>query len=76
MWSDGIVVAPPLFDHHLRLRTTPEPFQTQAFVAEFAVEAFVRAILPGLAGFAQCHVHAVVRRPLQDGARHELRPVV
>jgi hypothetical protein len=73
MRTDAIVVAPSLFDHHLRLQATSEPLQ---IVAELTVEAFVCAVLPWLAGIAQRHLHAVVRGPLQNGARHELRPVV
>ena len=76
MRPDGIVVTPPLLDHNLRFRARSKPFKAQAFISELAVEALVRAILPGLAGIAERYVHAVLCGPRQDGLRYELWAVV
>ena len=43
-----------------RLGPAAEPFQAQAFVAEFAVEAFPGAILPGLARIDQRRGDALI----------------
>ena len=50
MWTDLVVVVPPLFDQHLRLGARAKPFEAQTLVAELAVEALRDAILPRLAG--------------------------
>ncbi len=52
MWSNGIVVAPPLLDDDLGSDARSKPFQAEAFVAELAVEAFIGTVLPWLAGIA------------------------
>src|SRR5215813_11305325 len=76
MRPDGIVVTPPLLDHDLRFRAGSKPFKAKTFIPELAVKAFVCTVLPWLAGIAERHVHAVVRSPLQDSPRDELRTVV
>jgi hypothetical protein len=43
----------PLLDDHLRLGSAAEPFEAQALVAEFAIEAFPNPILPRLARLDQ-----------------------
>ncbi len=53
MRSHLVIVAPPVLDHDLRFRPRAKPFHAQALVAEFVVEAFGRAILPGLAWLDQ-----------------------
>ena len=55
-----VVMPPPALDHDLRLGPRPEPLQAQALVAELAVEALRRAILPGLAGIDQRRVDALL----------------
>ena len=45
-----VVVLPLALDDDLRFGARAEPFESQAFVAKLAVEAFADAILPGLAG--------------------------
>jgi hypothetical protein len=42
-----IEVLAPGFDDHFGLGARPEPLHAQALVAELAVEAFQRAVLPG-----------------------------
>src|SRR5215472_17152274 len=54
-----VVVLPPSFDDHLRLGARTKPFEAQALVAEFAVEAFHDAILPRLARLDQCRTNAL-----------------
>src|SRR5205823_9719509 len=76
MRADFIVMAAPALDDRLGLRPRPEPFETQALVAELAIEAFVNAILPRLAGLDQCRVDALRDDPGQERFRHELRAVV
>lgn len=51
--AHGVVVASPSFDDDRRLLAQAEPLQQQALFAELAVEAFVCAVLPGLALVAQ-----------------------
>jgi hypothetical protein len=45
-----VVMAPPSFDDHLRFGSRSKPLEAQALVAEFAIEAFRDAVLPGLPG--------------------------
>ena len=49
MRTDVIVVSPPIFDHDPGFDAIATPFHGQTFVSELAVEAFVGAVLPGLA---------------------------
>ena len=53
-----------------------KPFETQALVAELAVEALVGAVLPGLAWIAQRGADTGLGDPLQDGVADELGSVV
>ena len=63
-----VVMPAPALDHHLRLGPRAEPLQAQALVAELAVEALRRAILPGLAGIDQRRADALIDDPLQQRA--------
>src|SRR6266511_1116156 len=74
--ANFVVMAAPALDDRLGLRPRPEPFETQALVAELAVEAFGDAILPRLAGLDQRRVDALRNDPGQEHLRHELRAVV
>ena len=58
------------------LRTIAEPLQAQALVAKLAVERFVGAILPRLAGIVQRGVDVGGVQPAQDRPRHKLGSVV
>lgn len=49
MLHDGGVALAPGSDHDRRLTSGPKPFDVQAFVTQSHVEAFVGAILLGLA---------------------------
>jgi len=78
-----VVVAAPRFDDDLRLGPRAEPFEAQALVAELAVEALARAVLPrlarvdqgGLDAFRRCNQRRVDEL-LQQRASDELRSVV
>ncbi len=76
MRANFVVMAAPALDDRLGLRPRPEPFETQALVAELAVEAFGDAILPRLAGLDQRRIDALRNDPGQERLRHELRAVV
>ncbi len=75
MRANFVVMAAPALDDRLGLRPRPEPFETQALVAELAVEAFGDAILPRLAGLDQRRIDALRNDPGQERLRHELRAV-
>ncbi len=70
-----IEVPAPVLDHHLCFGPRAEPFEGQALVAEFAVEALRRPILPRLARIDQCRLDALIEDPFQQRAGDELRPV-
>ena len=76
MWPDGVVVTAPGFDDDSGLSAGAKPLHREALVAQLAVEALIRAVLPRLAGFDVRRVDLGVGDPLQDGARYELRPIV
>ena len=76
MGPNGVVVTTPAFNDDPRIGAVAEPLQTQAFVAEFAVEALAGAILPRLAGVDMRRVDLLVGKPLQDRLRDELRAIV
>ena len=61
MRTHRIVVAPPVFDHDLRLLQCVEDFSVQQFITQLAVEAFAIAVLPWTSGFD-------VSRPGSDGS--------
>jgi hypothetical protein len=44
-----VVMTSPLLDDHLRIGSAAEPFEAQALVTEFAIDAFRNTILPRLA---------------------------
>ena len=51
MPTNLIVVSPTIVDHDLGFDVLAERFNGQTFVAELAVEAFVGAVLSGLASW-------------------------
>lgn len=76
MQLDLVVVLAPSLDDDLGLAERVEPFGGHALVAEFAVDAFVGAVLPGLARGVEHGRNAGAGDPLQDGLADELRPVL
>ncbi len=47
VWSDGVVVPPPLFDDDLCLLQGVEDFPIQQFIPEAGIEGLAVAVLPG-----------------------------
>ena len=60
-----IVVFAPRLDHHLRLGPRAEPFERQALVAKFAIEALRRSILPRFTRIDERRLDALIEDPLQ-----------
>jgi hypothetical protein len=56
MRTHGTIVPTPSFGDHLRFAAAAKPFQAQALIAEAAVKAFIRAVLPWLAWVDQARV--------------------
>ena len=59
-----VVIPAPILDHDLGFEAITEPLHRQAFVAEFTVEALVRAALPQLAGIDQYSLKPLFLNPL------------
>jgi hypothetical protein len=76
MWSDLVVLTPELLDRDLRIDSVSEPLHRKAFIAEFAIERLVGAVLPGFSGIDMGNVDVRLREPLQYGSGHKLRAVV
>ena len=51
VWSDGVVVSPPVFDDDLSLLQGSEDLPIQQFVPEAGIEGLAIAVLPRRAGF-------------------------
>ena len=75
MRPHGVVVLTPTLDDNFCFGARAEPFETEAFVAEFAVEALGDAILRGLAGLNQRGANALRGDPGQEHLGNELRTV-
>ena len=77
--AHGVVVSTPDFDHDGGLGPGAEPLDRQALVAEAAVEAFVGAVLPGLAGTISAvpmppvAIHSRIARLTNSGPLSERR---
>ena len=71
-----VVVPAPGLDDGPGLGSRAEPFEAQALVAELAVEALRRTVLPRLARIDQRGLDALLDDPLQERAGDELRPVI
>ena len=76
MRPDVIVVLPPLIDDGFRFDAITKPLHRQALVAEFAVEAFRRPVLPRLARIDQRDVEILADRPFEQGFGDEFRAIV
>ena len=51
VWSDGVVVFPPLFDDDLSLFEGIEDLPIEQFVPEAGIEGFAVSVVPRRAGF-------------------------
>lgn len=76
MWTDLVVLTPKLLDQHLRIDPVLEPLHAQALVSELAIEGFVRAVLPRLAGVDVRGIDVRFRQPAQDRSGDELWAIV
>lgn len=76
VWSDLVVVAPPVRNGLPGLLKRLEPVFVQALVAELPVEAFDVAVLHRLARLDEQVPHAMLDRPGDEGPARELRPIV
>ena len=76
MRSDLVVVPAPGLDDHPCFVARAEPFQTEAFIAQFPVEALVGAVLPRLARIDQRRLDVRFNDPGQDRLADELRAIV
>ena len=75
MGTHLVEMASPRFDHRLGLGSGTKPFQRQALVAEFPVEAIAGAVLPGLARLDQRRLDAGADHPFQQRATDEFRAI-
>jgi hypothetical protein len=76
MRSDFVVLTPELLDRDLRIDSVSEPLHRKTFIAEFAIEGLVGAVLPRLPGIDMDNVDVRLREPLQYRSRHKLRAIV
>ena len=76
MWSDGIVVTTPRFNDHLCFEQSVEHFALQQFVAQFAIEALVIAVLPGTARLDIERLNANAAEPTPNRPSRELAAIV
>ena len=60
------VVQAPSFDEDDGFAARPEPFDARALIAEFAVEALIGSVLPGLSRVDERCLDVLVHDPLQD----------
>ena len=76
VWSDGVVVSPPLFDDDLRLLQGVEDLPIKQFVPEAGIERLTVSVLPRQAGFNVGGFGPHRLDPVPDGLGHELRCIV
>src|SRR6185437_11758974 len=70
--AHGVVVPAPCLDENAGFTAAAEPLQTETLVAQFAVERFVRSVLPRFSGIDDRGVDAIVGETLQNCVAHEL----
>ena len=76
VWSDGVVVFPPLFDDDLCLLQGVEDLPIQKLVPEAGIEGLAVSILPGTARLDVSCFETHHHDPVPDGLGHELRSIV
>ena len=76
MWSDGVVVSPPLFDDDLRLLQAVEDFPIQKFIPEAGIEGLAISVLLGGPRFNVSRFGPHRLDPVPDGLGHKLRSIV
>jgi hypothetical protein len=63
VWSALVVAVTPFFDDRSCLTQAREPFQVQALVSQFAVEAFDMSILNWLTRFDEEQLYTILVSP-------------
>ena len=76
VWSDGVVVPPPLFDDDLRLLQAVEDLPIQKFIPEAGIEGLAVSVLPGGSRFNVSGFGPRRLDPVPDGLGYELRTIV
>ena len=76
VWSDGVVVFPPLFGDDLCLLQGVEDLPTQKFIPEAGIQGLAVSILPGTARLDVSCFCSHRLDPVPDGLGHELRSIV
>ena len=76
VWSDGVVVSPPLFDDDLSLFEGIEDLPIKQFVPEAGIEGLAVSVLPRRAGFNVGGFSPHRLDPVPDGLGHKLRSIV
>ncbi len=76
VWPDSVVLVPPAFDEHLRLRQRVEDLPIQQLVAKLPIEALHVTVLPRAARFDEHCAHADALEPVSDSLGGELRTII
>jgi len=76
VWSDLVVLTPELLDRDLRIDSVSEPLHRETFIAKFAVEGLVGAVLPRLSRIDVCRIDVGLCEPLQYRSGYEFRTIV
>ena len=76
VWSDGVVVSPPLFDDDLSLLQGVEDLPIKQFVPEAGIEGLAVSVLLRRAGFNVGSFGPHRLDPVPDGLGHKLRSIV
>lgn len=76
MRTDGVVVLPPGFDQDLRFPKRVENLPVEQLVPQFAIEAFIVAVLPRTSRFDEERLDADLVEPASQSLGDKLRAVV
>ena len=76
MWSNRVVVFPPLLDDRTGIVQIQKCIPVQTVIAELAVEAFAEGILCRLAWLDENMVHIVIKEPAEKRFRCKLGTIV
>ena len=76
MRPEPIVAMPPFFNDRPCLAQGREPFQVQAFVSQFAVEAFNVRVLNWFSRFDKEQLDPILIGPSIQHMTGELRPII
>jgi hypothetical protein len=72
MWSDLVVVPPPIFDDPMGVRQADEPVRVQTLVPKPADEAFGKRVLNRFTRPDEIQLHSFSIRPLIEWDRMDL----